>query len=148
MTDTSVSNLDKRAQDRQKEPIQLGGQKFKRRLRSNKVMKEFRRLGREHAKAGRELTRLRKDKDLAPDDEALVEAEEAREELLYDMVANFLAPFEEGGQEPTSEFLQEHVDYEDLQELFDSLTPFEDEGENDDEGDPTPEPAETAPTSG
>lgn len=123
MTDTPNLNLnfDQRQQDREKVAVQFGGVKYKRRRRTNAVMREFRALAREHAKLGNEL------RELDPFDDERERLVEEREVKLAEMVVCFLEPWPakkgENPVEPTADLVKEHLDAEDLDELLDTLTP-------------------------
>lgn len=141
---------EQRAKQREGEDIAIGDRVFRQVRRVPKVMRAYRSvvrqdevLAREYDEVARKLDGLA---DNAPqtkrtDLEARhVEIENLREDLTYELVL-CLIKASEGEDAPTLDYLQEHLDMEDLSQLLDRLTP----GEDAQPTDPTP-PAENGPT--
>lgn len=130
MSTTEPFNADTRARARESQKITIGGREFHPTRRTPKVMRQFRSIVRKDTELARGLDDLDES-----DFEGREAIEDSREDLMYEMVAAFVKPKEEG-ESVDLEFLSGHLDIEDVSDLLDSLTPG---------AAPDPTPADTPP---
>jgi hypothetical protein len=123
-------NADQKAGEREKSTVTIGGKKFNPRRRTTKLMRDFRKLGREDDALEREIGVLADD-----DDEKRGALEDEREQLTYKMVAHLLKA-KGDTPDPDPEFLEEHLDIEEVGDLLQFLMPGG-------QADPTAEPEPT-----
>ena len=110
-------NADTRARKRESQPVTIGERDFAPVRRTPKVMRRFRAIVREDEALADKLGEL-EDGDL----QGREKVEDKREDLMYEMVAVFVAP-PEGEPFDVPEFLAEQLDIEECSELLDYLTP-------------------------